>query len=108
MKTILQNKAPGSHMTLAAAALSILTLIVYTVICSATRFMSWEAFGCILAGVILTLVLIFAKQYRFAPALLMAADHLGFCSTCTISISLCPRSSQASNSPASRLSSSWT
>ena len=76
MKAILENRAPGFRMTLACAALSVVTLIVYTVIYSKTRFMSWETVGIIAAGVVLTLALIFLKQFRFAPSLLMVADFL--------------------------------
>ena len=76
MKAILENRAPGFRMTLACIALSVVTLIVYTVIYSKTRFMSWETVGIIAAGVVLTLALIVLKQFRFAPALLMAADFL--------------------------------
>lgn len=76
MKEILQNKAPGFRVTLACIVLSVIAAIVYTVIYSKTRFMSWETVGIMAAGVVLTLVLIFLKQLRFAPALLMAADFL--------------------------------
>lgn len=76
MKAITDNKAPGFRMTLVCMVLSLVTMIVYTVIYSKTRFMSWESFGIILAGVILTLVLILAKQYRFAPSALMVGDFV--------------------------------
>lgn len=78
MKEILQNKALGFRMTLACILFTVITAVVYAGIYSSTRFMSWVAFGILLAGAVLTFCLILAKQYRFAPALLMTAVFLAF------------------------------
>ncbi len=78
MKELMKNKAVGFRATLACMVLSLITAAVYTGIYSSTRFMSWAAVGIIVAGVVLTAVLILAKQFRFAPSLLMAADFLAF------------------------------
>lgn len=76
MKAILGNKARGFRLTLACIALTIVTAIVYAALYAKTRFMSWESVYIMAGGVVLTLALILAKQYRFAPSLLMAADYL--------------------------------
>ncbi len=76
MKEIFSNKQPGFRATLACMVLSIVTAIVYAVIYSHSRYMSWAAFGVMLAGVVLTGALIVLKQYRFAPALLMTTNFI--------------------------------
>ncbi len=78
MKGILENKATGFRLTLICTALSLITAAVYAGIYSSTRFMSWTAVGIIVAGAVLALLLILARQYRFAPSVLMAADFLAF------------------------------
>lgn len=76
MKEALRNKAFGFRLTLACILFSAVTAVVYALIYSRSRYMSWAAFGVMLAGVILTAVLILLKQYRFAPAVLMTGDFL--------------------------------
>ena len=78
MKGFFQNKTVGFYLTLVCIALTLVTAAVYAGIYSKTRFMSWTAVGILAAGAVLTAVLIAAKQYRFAPAMLMAADFLAF------------------------------
>lgn len=76
MKELMQNKAPGFRLTLVSILFSLVTAIVYAVIYSHSRYMSWAAFWVMLAGAALTVALIFLKQYRFAPALLMTTNFL--------------------------------
>lgn len=76
MKTILANKPAGFRVTLAATALSLVTALVYLALYSASRYMSWQAFGIMVAGVVLTAALIALKQERFAPSALLLGDFL--------------------------------
>ena len=76
MKTILANKPAGFRVTLAATALSLVTALVYLALYSASRYMSWQAFGIMAAGVVLTAALIAIKQERFAPSALLLGDFL--------------------------------
>lgn len=76
MKTILANKPAGFRVTLAATALSLVTALVYLALYSASRYMSWQAFGIMAAGVVLTAALIVLKQERFAPSALLLGDFL--------------------------------
>lgn len=76
MKNIMQNKTLGFWVTLIATGVSLITSIVYLMIYSNSRYMSWESFGIMLAGVALTIVFILLKQYRFAPSVLLVTDFL--------------------------------
>lgn len=76
MKNIMANKPLGFRVTLVAAALSLVTALVYLAIYSSSRYMSWQAFGVMIAGVVLTVVLIALKQERFAPSMLLVCDFL--------------------------------
>ena len=58
MKNIMANKPLGFRVTLVAAALSLVTALVYLAIYSSSRYMSWQAFGIMIAGVVLSVVLI--------------------------------------------------
>ena len=78
MKEYFKDKKYGFFVTLALMALSVVTMIVYASIYGNTRFMSWAGFGVVIAGVVLSAILIALKQYRFVPALLLAANFLGF------------------------------
>lgn len=76
MKNFLANKPLGFRVTLVATALSLVTALVYLAIYSSSRYMSWQAFGIMIAGVVLTVALIALKQERFAPSALLAGDFL--------------------------------
>lgn len=75
-ENIMANKPVGFRVTLVAAALSLVTAFVYLAIYSSSRYMSWQAFGIMLAGVVLAVVLIALKQFRFAPSALLVGDFL--------------------------------
>lgn len=77
MKEFFKDKSYGFFVTLALIALSIVTMIIYASIYGGTRFMSWAGFAFVIAGVVLSIALIAFKQYRWAPALLLAANFLG-------------------------------
>lgn len=64
--------------TLLAAAITAVTAAVYCIIYSTTRFMSWEAFWLLIAGVVAVIPLLLLKKPRFAPTLLFASGFLGF------------------------------
>lgn len=76
MKNFLANKPLGFRVTLVATALSLVTALAYLVIYSSSRYMSWQAFGIMIAGVVLTVALIALKQERFAPSALLVGDFL--------------------------------
>lgn len=76
MKNILANKPLGFRVTLPATALSLVTALVYLAIYSSSRYMSWQAFGIMVGGVVLTALLILCKQERFAPSMLLLGDFL--------------------------------
>ena len=76
MKNIMANKPLGFRVTLVAVALSLVTALVYLAIYSSSRYMSWQAFGIMIAGVVLSVVLIALKQERFAPSMLLVCDFL--------------------------------
>lgn len=76
MKNFLANKPLGFRVTLVAAALSLVTALAYLAIYSSSRYMSWQAFGIMIAGVVLTVALIALKQERFAPSALLVGDFL--------------------------------
>lgn len=76
MKNILANKPLGVRVTLTATALSLVTALVYLAIYSSSRYMSWQAFGIMVGGVVLTALLILCKQERFAPSMLLLGDFL--------------------------------
>lgn len=78
VKEYLRDKKYGFFVTVALMVLSVVTMIIYASIYGNTRFMSWAGFGIILGGVVLAAILIVLKQYRFVPALLLAANFLGF------------------------------
>lgn len=70
------NKPLGFRVTLATTALSLVTALVYLAIYSSSRYMSWQAFGIMLGGVILTVLLILLKKERFAPSMLLLGNFL--------------------------------
>lgn len=76
MKNFLANKPLGFRVTLVATALSLVTALAYLAIYSSSRYMSWQAFGIMIAGVVLTVALIVLKQERFAPSALLVGDFL--------------------------------
>lgn len=76
MKNVLANKPLGFRVTLVATALSLVTALAYLAIYSSSRYMSWQAFGIMIAGVVLTVALIALKQERFAPSALLVGDFL--------------------------------
>lgn len=76
MKNFLANKPLGFRVTLIATALSLVTALAYLAIYSSSRYMSWQAFGIMIAGVVLTVALIALKQERFAPSALLVGDFL--------------------------------
>ena len=79
MKGFFADKKAGFYVTLIAALISIVTLIVYVVGYGQTRYMSWEAFWCILIGVAAAGASVGLGIYRFAPAVLFAANTLAVC-----------------------------
>lgn len=76
MKNFLANKPLGFRVTLVATALSLVTALAYLAIYSSSRYMSWQAFGIMIAGVVLTVALIALKRERFAPSALLVGDFL--------------------------------
>ena len=76
MKNFLANKPLGFRVTLVATALSLVTALAYLAIYSSSRYMSWQAFGIMIAGVVLTVALIALKQERFAPSALLVGNFL--------------------------------
>lgn len=78
MKFLTDNKARGFRLTLIGIVLAVLTLIEYTIVYSSTRYMSWEAFWILAAGIALCAVLVLAKQYRFIPSALLASVFIAF------------------------------
>lgn len=76
MKNIMANKPVGFRVTLVTAVLSLITALVYMAIYSSSRYMSWQAFGIMVAGVVLAVALIALKQERFAPSALLVGDFL--------------------------------
>lgn len=79
MKEYFADKKTGFYVTLAAALISIITLIVYAVGYGRTRYMSWEAFWIVLIGIVVAAALVALKLYRFAPAVLFGANTLALC-----------------------------
>lgn len=76
MKNFVANKPLGFRVTLFTMALSLVTALVYLAIYSSSRYMSWQAFGIMVVGVVLSAVLIALKQERFAPSALLVCDFL--------------------------------
>ena len=76
MKNFMSNKPLGFRVTLVTMALSLVTALVYLAIYSSSRYMSWQAFGIMVAGVAVAAVLIGLKQVRFAPSALLLGDFL--------------------------------
>lgn len=78
MNKAFSNKAIGFKATILAMLVSVVSIIVYAVIYSSTRYMSWPAVGIMAAGIVASFCLILTRQYRFAPAVLLAGDFIGF------------------------------
>lgn len=76
MKNFMANKPLGFRVTLVTMALSLVTALGYLAIYSSSRYMSWQAFGIMVAGVAAAAVLIGLKQVRFAPSALLLGDFL--------------------------------
>lgn len=71
MKTLFQDKAKGYILTCITILMAIVTDIAYAVIYSSTKYISWEGFCIIIAGVVLSIILYALKLHRFAPAVMM-------------------------------------
>ncbi len=76
MKTIMADKPVGFRVPLATIVLSLVTALVYLATYSSSRYMSWQAFGIMIGGVVLTALLIVLKLERFAPSALLFGDFL--------------------------------
>ena len=76
MNNFMANKPLGFRVTLVTMALSVVTALVYMAIYSSSRYMSWQAFGIMVAGVVVAAALIGLKQVRFAPSALLLGDFL--------------------------------
>lgn len=76
MNNFMANKTLGFRVTLVTMVLSLVTALVYLAIYSSSRYMSWQAFGIMVAGVVVAAVLIALKQVRFAPSALLLGDFL--------------------------------
>lgn len=76
MKDIFRNKARGFYVTLACMALALITAIVYASTYTTSRYMSWPAFGIMLAGVALAAGMILLKLERFVPSALLVTNFL--------------------------------
>ena len=73
MKKLFQNKAKGYIMTCITILAAIVTDIAYAEIYSSTKYISWEGFYIIIAGVVLSTVLLVLKLQRFAPTVMMVS-----------------------------------
>ena len=76
MSDVAVRRPLGFKVTLVTIAASVVTAIVYAIIYSSSRYMSWPAFGIMIAGAALAAVLIFLHKERFAPAVLLVCDYL--------------------------------
>ena len=76
MNNFMANKTLGFRVTLVTMVLSLVTALVYLAIYSSSRYMSWQAFGTMVAGVVVAAALIALKQVRFAPSALLLGDFL--------------------------------
>lgn len=76
MNNFMANKTLGFRVTLVTMVLSLVTALAYLAIYSSSRYMSWQAFGIMVAGVVVAAALIALKQVRFAPSALLLGDFL--------------------------------
>lgn len=76
MNNFMANKPLGFRVTLVTMALSVVTALVYMAIYSSSRYMSWQTFGIMVAGVVVAAALIGLKHVRFAPSALLLGDFL--------------------------------
>ena len=74
MKEVFRNKAKGFRVLLGSMGMSLVTAIAYTLFYASTRYMSWAAFGILLAGIVLSAVLILCKLHRFAPTVMLLSS----------------------------------
>lgn len=78
MESFTQNKKLGFKVTLFTLVLSLVSSLVYFFIYSSSRYMSWQAFGIMLGGIVLSILLIALKLYRYAPSMLLVGNFLAF------------------------------
>lgn len=76
VKEYLKDKRYGFYFVLVTMLLSLITMIVYAVGYSKTRYMSWGAFAIILIGVVLVAILLALKLYSLAPAVLLTTNFV--------------------------------
>lgn len=76
MKEMFQNKPKGFYALLGCMALSLVTVIVYASIYASTRYISWTGFWTMLAGIVVSAVLVVCKLQRFAPSVLLVTNFV--------------------------------
>lgn len=76
MSDAMARRPLGFRVTLVTIAASVLTAAAYAFIYSSSRYMSWPAFGVMVAGAVLAAALIALHKERFAPAVLLVCDYL--------------------------------
>ena len=77
MKKLLEGKCVGFTVTLVLIALSLLLAGVYAVSFRGSSYMSWKAFGAIVAGACLALALGFTKCAGWANVVVALGDFIG-------------------------------
>lgn len=73
----LQGKTQRFMASVVTMAVALLTIIIYTLLYSSTRYMAWESVGFIVSGAVLAAALLVLKQTRFVPSLLLVANTIG-------------------------------
>lgn len=78
MKTkLLADKRPGFYVTLLLIAATVIIAAIYANMYAGSLYMSWPAFGVMLGGAALALLLGFTKLAKWSNAVLALADFLG-------------------------------
>lgn len=77
MKKLLEGKRAGFYVTLVLIALSLLLAAVYALTFRASSYMSWRAFGAIVAGAVLALALGFTNLANWSNAVVALGDFIG-------------------------------
>ncbi|MBQ1490609.1 MAG: hypothetical protein IIZ39_01510 [Blautia sp.] len=72
-----KKKGAGRAVTVLGMILALVAAGVYAAIYASTRYMSWMTVVCLVAGVLLTGLLLAFRQYRFAPTVLFVAVTVG-------------------------------
>ncbi len=72
----MSEKGAGLKVTVLGIVLALAAAVVYAATYASTRYMSWEAVGLLGVGAVLTAILLFLKQYRWAPTVLFVAVTL--------------------------------